>query len=194
MSTERIKFYQTGTFTAGNRLLDEATRTVQSWVDRTNSLNSGHRACQGCGEALGAHLARRIEITGFDVKRVLDAVTLYSKPEGHGPATFDHLNTWYYSDADASKPPLLNLVRRRSSFDEIVGGLDADNALLEARRCLSCGNCFNCDNGYAVCPDNAVIKLGSGKRYEFNYDYCKGCGLCAEECPCGAIDMVKEMK
>src|SRR6476661_9071087 len=57
MSTERIKFYQTGTFTAGNRLLDEGTRTVQSRMDRTNSLNSGHRACQGCGEALGARYA-----------------------------------------------------------------------------------------------------------------------------------------
>ncbi len=57
MATERIKFYQTGTFTAGNRLLDEATRTVQSRMDRTNSLNSGHRACQGCGEALGARYA-----------------------------------------------------------------------------------------------------------------------------------------
>ena len=133
---------------------------------------------------------------GKKAARHIDAYlrgTTYSKPEGHGPATFDHLNTWYYSDADASKQPLLNLVRRRSSFDEIVGGLDADNALLEARRCLSCGNCFNCDNCYAVCPDNAVIKLGSGKRYKFNYDYCKGCGLCAEECPCGAIDMVREM-
>lgn len=134
---------------------------------------------------------------GKKAARHIDAYlrgTTYSKPDGHGPATFDHLNTWYYSDADASKQPLLNLVRRRSSFDEIVGGLDADNALLEARRCLSCGNCFNCDNCYAVCPDNAVIKLGSGKRYAINYDYCKGCGLCAEECPCGAIDMVKEMK
>lgn len=54
MSTSRIKFYQTGTFTVGNRLLDESDRTVQSRMDRTNSLNSGHRACQGCGEALGA--------------------------------------------------------------------------------------------------------------------------------------------
>ena len=57
MSTSRIKFYQTGTYTAGNRLLDEAARTVQSRMDRTNSLNSGHRACQGCGEALGARYA-----------------------------------------------------------------------------------------------------------------------------------------
>ena len=57
MSTPRIKFYQTGTYTAGNRLLDEAARTVQSRMDRTNSLNAGHRACQGCGEALGARYA-----------------------------------------------------------------------------------------------------------------------------------------
>ncbi len=55
--SEQIKFYQTGTFTVGNRLLDEARRTVQSMVTRTNSLNSGHRACQGCGEALGARYA-----------------------------------------------------------------------------------------------------------------------------------------
>ncbi len=71
-------------------------------------------------------------------------------------------------------------------------GLTEDNALFEARRCLSCGNCFECDNCYGVCPDNAVIKLGPGKRFEFNYDYCKGCGICAAECPCGAIDMVPE--
>ena len=57
MPEPRIKFYQTGTYTAGNRLLDEASRTVQSRMDRTNSLNSGHRACQGCGEALGARYA-----------------------------------------------------------------------------------------------------------------------------------------
>ena len=57
MTTQRIKFYQTGTYTAGNRLLDEEARAVQSRMDRTNSLNSGHRACQGCGEALGARYA-----------------------------------------------------------------------------------------------------------------------------------------
>jgi pyruvate ferredoxin oxidoreductase beta subunit len=57
MPYQRIKFYQTGTFTVGNRLLNEADRTVQARMDRTNSLNSGHRACQGCGEALGARYA-----------------------------------------------------------------------------------------------------------------------------------------
>jgi pyruvate ferredoxin oxidoreductase beta subunit len=55
--TAPIKFYQTGTFTVGNRLLSPEQRSVQSSLERSNSLNSGHRACQGCGEALGARYA-----------------------------------------------------------------------------------------------------------------------------------------
>ena len=51
---QKVKFYQTGTFTVGNRLLDDAGRSVQSTIERANALDSGHRACQGCGEALGA--------------------------------------------------------------------------------------------------------------------------------------------
>ena len=110
----------------------------------------------------------------------------------HAMARFEQLNTWYYSDAPKTMRPQLDLARRTSSFDEVQGGLTEDNALFEARRCLSCGNCFECDNCYGVCPDNAVIKLGPGKRFEFNYDYCKGCGICVAECPCGAIEMVAE--
>ncbi|MCP4964679.1 MAG: pyruvate ferredoxin oxidoreductase [bacterium] len=56
-SQQKVKFYQTGTFTVGNRLLDEEHRSVQATIDRSNSLDSGHRACQGCGEALGARFA-----------------------------------------------------------------------------------------------------------------------------------------
>ena len=118
----------------------------------------------------------------------------YVKPDQNPLAIFDRLNTWYYTDADQSQQPYLNMARRQSSFEEVVGGLDDTTALLEARRCLSCGTCFECDNCYGICPDNAIIKLGPGKRYEINYDYCKGCGLCAEECPSGAIDMIKEVR
>src|SRR5512134_2026220 len=57
MAFQPIKFYQTGTFTVGNRLLAADERSVQADLARTNSLNSGHRACQGCGEALGARYA-----------------------------------------------------------------------------------------------------------------------------------------
>jgi NADPH-dependent glutamate synthase beta subunit-like oxidoreductase len=117
----------------------------------------------------------------------------YEPPPKHEIVSFEQLNTWYYSDAPRTVQPMLEIERRRSTFDEVVGGLDRSNALYEARRCLSCGNCFSCDNCYGVCPDNAVIKLGQpGELYEIDLDFCKGCGLCAAECPCGAIEMIPE--
>jgi len=116
----------------------------------------------------------------------------YEKPATHESVEFAHLNTWYYDDAPRRVQDQLSLVRRQSSFDEVMRGFDEENALFEARRCLSCGNCFECDNCYGICPDNAVIKLGPGARFRFDYDYCKGCGICAAECPCGAIMMVSE--
>ena len=118
--------------------------------------------------------------------------TKYEPAAKHEPVTLDMLNPWYYSDAPRTMRPMLDAIRRQTGFEEVQGGLDESNALFEARRCLSCGNCFECDNCYGVCPDNAVIKLGPGKRFKFNYDYCKGCGICVSECPCGAIKMVPE--
>ncbi|HTR72670.1 MAG TPA: NAD(P)-binding protein [Solirubrobacteraceae bacterium] len=116
----------------------------------------------------------------------------YAHPAVPDLATFEELNTWYYSDAPPTVAPQLDLVRRQSTFAEVVLGLDETNALFEARRCLSCGNCFGCDNCYGVCPDNAVLKVDAADGYQFDLDYCKGCGLCATECPCGAIEMIPE--
>ena len=117
----------------------------------------------------------------------------YEAPQKHELADFDLLNTWYYDDAPQRVQGQLDLLRRQSGFEEVLQGLNEENALFEARRCLSCGNCFECDTCYGICPDNAVIKLGPGKRFQFNYDYCKGCGICASECPCGAIAMIPEV-
>jgi len=70
MEEQTIKYYQTGTFTVGNRLLAEDQRTVQADMHRTNSLNSGHRACQGCGEALGARYAIDAAMRATDNKLI----------------------------------------------------------------------------------------------------------------------------
>ncbi len=107
-------------------------------------------------------------------------------------APYEALNTWYFEDAPRTHRDRLELVRRSSTFDEVVHGLDADSALFEARRCLSCGSCFSCDNCFAMCPDNAIIKLGPPGEYAIDLDYCKGCGLCVQECPAGAITLVPE--
>ncbi|MGW1344451.1 NAD(P)-binding protein [Kribbella sp. NPDC002412] len=118
--------------------------------------------------------------------------TAYRQADRPGLATLDRLNTWYYADAPATVRPQLDVARRITTFDEVTGGLTAETAVFEARRCMSCGNCLECDNCFGVCPDNAVIKRGPGEGYEIDLDFCKGCGLCAAECPSGAISMVRE--
>jgi 2-oxoacid:acceptor oxidoreductase delta subunit (pyruvate/2-ketoisovalerate family) len=114
------------------------------------------------------------------------------RPPRPAVAGIDDLNPWYYVEAPAAVRPRLEPARRVSTFDEVVHGLDEATVRYEAHRCLSCGNCFECDNCYGMCPDNAIVKLGPGQRYAIDLDYCKGCGICAEECPAGAIVMVPE--
>jgi 2-oxoacid:acceptor oxidoreductase delta subunit (pyruvate/2-ketoisovalerate family) len=159
-------------------------------------MMTGHPGIFAGGDMVPAERTVTVAIGhGKKAARHIDAWLrggVYSKKENHEPATFDKLNPWYYADAPKTVSPVLDIVRRQSTFEEVVKGLDEGNALYEARRCLSCGNCFECDNCYGVCPDNAVIKLGPGLRFRFNYDYCKGCGICVSECPCGAIRMVPE--
>jgi 2-oxoacid:acceptor oxidoreductase delta subunit (pyruvate/2-ketoisovalerate family) len=120
--------------------------------------------------------------------------TAYEPGDKHPVVEFEALNTWYYADAPRTVRPRLETARRASTFEEVVQGLDESTALYEARRCMSCGNCFECDNCFGVCPDNAVIKLGPGKRFRVDLDYCKGCGICAQECPSGSILMIPEKK
>jgi len=153
-----------GVFAGGD--IVEGSRTL------TEAIGHGKRAAR----AIDAWLAgRRLD-----------------RPARHELATTEHLNTWYYADAPHSVRPHLEAARRTSTFDEVVGGLDETTALFEARRCMSCGNCFQCDNCFGVCPDNAVMKVEEAHGYRFDYDFCKGCGLCVQECPCGAIEMVPE--
>jgi NADPH-dependent glutamate synthase beta subunit-like oxidoreductase len=171
-------------------------KVVQGSVVVGDDMMTGHPGVYAAGDAVDE--ARTVTTAIGQGKRVarsigawLEGGTWQPGPR-HELATFEDLNPWYYSDAPKNLRPRLDLARRISTFDEIEGGLDEQHALFEARRCLSCGNCFECDNCFGVCPDNAVIKLGGAERYEFNYDFCKGCGICVKECPCGAIVMEPE--
>ena len=80
----------------------------------------------------------------------------------HDLAAFDRLHLWYFGDNARRQQPELAPEERIAAFDEVVGGLSADEAVYEAGRCLSCGNCFECDGCLGSCPEDAVIKLGSG--------------------------------
>lgn len=158
-------------------------------------LMTGHPGIFAGGDMVPAERTVTVAIGhGKKAARNIDAwlrATRHDPAPRHDLAAYGGLNTWYYADAPATIRPKLQAARRTGTFDEVTGGLNASTALFEARRCMSCGNCFGCDNCYGACPDNAVIKTGPDS-YEIDYDYCKGCGICAAECPCGAIAMVPE--
>jgi NADPH-dependent glutamate synthase beta subunit-like oxidoreductase len=110
----------------------------------------------------------------------------------HEIVAFDQLNLWYFGDAAQRQQPEAAPELRTADFGEVLGGLSEREATYEARRCLSCGNCCECDGCLGACPEDAVIKLGVGHRYRFDYDQCTGCGACFEQCPVHSIEMVPE--
>jgi Pyruvate/2-oxoacid:ferredoxin oxidoreductase delta subunit len=114
------------------------------------------------------------------------------RPAKHPLAAFAMLNLWYFGAARRRAQPELEPAERVAGFAEVVGGLDAQQAGFEAHRCLSCGNCCECDGCLGACPEDAVIKLGPGYRYRFDYDRCTGCRACFEQCPVHSIEMVSE--
>ncbi len=114
------------------------------------------------------------------------------RPAKHPLATFEMLNLWYFGDAARRRQPELEPAERVAGFAEVVGGLSAQEATFEANRCLSCGNCCECDGCLGACPEDAVIKLGPGLRYRFDYDRCTGCRACFEQCPVHSIEMFPE--
>jgi formate dehydrogenase beta subunit len=116
----------------------------------------------------------------------------YVKAAKHPLASFDSLHIHYLTEASQRREDHLNPNSRLYGFDEVVRGLSESEAAYEAKRCFSCGNCFECDGCFGACPEHAIIKLGPGMRYRYDYNLCTGCAVCFEQCPCHAIDMIPE--
>ncbi len=117
----------------------------------------------------------------------------YLKPDKHPTAGYRKLHMWYKTEAQQKEQEKLMPEVAVKCFEEVIGGLSEKEARYESQRCLSCGNCFECDGCFAACPEEAIIKLGKGNRYNFNYDACTGCAVCYEQCPCHAIEMIPEL-
>jgi formate dehydrogenase (NADP+) beta subunit len=116
----------------------------------------------------------------------------YQKPDKRPTAGYRKLNMWYKTDAPQKEQDKLAPAIAIQNFDEVIAGLPEPEVKFEAQRCLSCGNCFECDGCFGACPEEAIIKLGKGNRYKFNYNACTGCAVCYEQCPCHAIEMIPE--
>jgi NADPH-dependent glutamate synthase beta subunit-like oxidoreductase len=142
--------------------------------DRSVTIAVGH----------GKHAARHIDAWLKGDK--------YTRGPRHPVIGHEKLHLWFRTHAPKVEQERLPIVDRQTGFDEIMKNLTESDALFEARRCLSCGNCFECDGCFGACPEDAIIKLGPGKRYKYDYDLCTGCAVCYEQCPCHAIEMVDE--
>ncbi|MEE4377781.1 MAG: NAD(P)-binding protein [Candidatus Competibacteraceae bacterium] len=165
-------------------------------VNVDNNMMTGHAGIFAGGDMVPSERTVTVGVGhGKKAARHIDAYlrgTQYDKPPKHDLASFDKLHVWYFTDAAQRPQNHLEIGQRKMGFKEVVGGLSQKEAVYEAKRCLSCGNCYECDGCYGSCPENAVIKLGPGKRYRFDYDLCTGCAVCFEQCPCHAIEMIPE--
>ncbi len=157
MTHQRIKFYQTGTFTVGNRLLDESDRTVQSRMDRTNSLDSGHRACQGCGEALGARYAIDAAMRATQNQLVAVNATgcleVFSSPYPESAWKIPWMHS-LFGNAPAVESGVAAALRAKGKMDVRVIAQDGDGATVDIGfGCLS-GMFERNDDVLYVCYDN----------------------------------------
>ena len=158
-------------------------------------MSTGHPGVFAGGDMIGGARTMTAAVGhGKKAARNIDAWLrgeVYAQKPKHDIVHFEALNLPVFLDADrrehAAIPPA-----KRVGFEEVVAGLNEQEARYEASRCLSCGNCFECDNCYASCPEQAIIKLGAGRFYRYDYDLCTGCAVCFEQCPCHAIEMEPE--
>ncbi len=141
---------------------------------RTVTIAVGH------GKKAAKHIDAYLKNTGIPVQNK------------HEIAGFEKLHVWYKTLAPQQEQAMLDIVERTGNFEEVLAGYTKSEAIYEAQRCLSCGNCFECDGCYGSCPEDAIIKLGKGNRYTYDYNKCTGCAVCYEQCPCHAIEMIPE--
>ncbi len=163
-------------------------------VDQT--MMTGHEGLFAGGDMVPSERTVTVAVGhGKKAARHIDAYLhgrVYERPPKHPIVGFDRLHVWYRTDARQQEQLHTDPMERLAGFEEVVGGLEANAARFEAARCLSCGNCYECDGCYGACPEDAIIKLGVGKRYRYDYDRCTGCAVCFDQCPCHAIDMIAE--
>jgi NADPH-dependent glutamate synthase beta subunit-like oxidoreductase len=115
----------------------------------------------------------------------------YAEPAAPPLVSYAMLHLPVFSDAAPAQQAELP-AQSREGFAEVVAGLAEPAARREAQRCLSCGTCYECDNCFAACPEDAIVKLGPGRFYRLRQEACTGCAACFEQCPCHAITMVED--
>jgi NADPH-dependent glutamate synthase beta subunit-like oxidoreductase/Pyruvate/2-oxoacid:ferredoxin oxidoreductase delta subunit len=105
---------------------------------------------------------------------------------------YDQINTLFFSKHPRITPPTVTPQTRKASFAEVVERVDPTNMEKEIARCFNCGTCIDCENCMDFCPDISILKDAKSGNYDFDADYCKGCGMCSVACPRNIIEMEKD--
>jgi 2-oxoacid:acceptor oxidoreductase delta subunit (pyruvate/2-ketoisovalerate family) len=205
--------------TADLAFLSRRVRSTDHLISTSPQMTTSHPGVFAGGDAIaqprsvghailsGKKAAISIDCTlrGKDVKEVYPSIHVgakdgvfmeaYLHPEemnlqGKKVVGFGEINTSYFEKSPRLEGKALSQEKAIQGFDEINLGLDRASAVRSAERCFQCGLCNSCRNCDLFCPDIAVLMKGKGP--EINYDHCKGCGICVQECPRGALAMADE--
>ncbi|MFQ6101974.1 MAG: NAD(P)-binding protein [Anaerolineae bacterium] len=181
----------------GRVLIDDAGATGRPAVFAAGDVATGygtvtHAVGSGKRAALSIHrFLRGEELADFPpLERNVRASPREMDPT---VVSYEDINTVYFDELPGLEQEQLDPATRAQNFSEVNLPVDEEALVAEVLRCFSCGTCNECDNCLIFCPDAAVLRDGA-TPYVFNYDYCKGCGVCASECPRGVIVMEEEIK
>jgi 2-oxoacid:acceptor oxidoreductase delta subunit (pyruvate/2-ketoisovalerate family) len=130
----------------------------------------------GSGNKAAAELDAYLRNMPYDSKETLPEIVL---PED--------INYTYYLPTPRHQAQLYHPENFHHDFTEVARDMDEKDIVDETERCLHCGDCYLCGNCFNYCPDAAILVDDKG-RIRIDYDYCKGCGICVQECPCSAIE------
>lgn len=190
ISTDELAYTGHAKFFAGGDIID-IPHTV------THAIGSGKRAGVAIdrflkGESSGARSLPfpkwgekgNIRLGPFDDLRLFPRRRPISEV-----INYSELNPFYFDHRPRTKVHMIPLNDRLNSFKEIIESFTEEEVSQEARRCFICGSCTECGNCFFFCPDISVKKNTDGYGYVIDMDYCKGCGICVQECPRGAMKM-----
>jgi NADPH-dependent glutamate synthase beta subunit-like oxidoreductase len=174
----------------------ELDKRDNKWIQTDDGLMTSIPGVFAGGDAvLGLETVSAAIGTGL---RAAQAIEDYIHGNEHSPFSrppvvlSKDLNPYYYRSERRFEKDARPVHERLKNFEEVYPEIDRDEIVTESDRCFSCGLCFRCDNCRMFCPDNAVYISPDTGKYEFDYDFCKGCGICSKECPCHFIHMTLE--
>ncbi len=145
------------------------------------------------GDNVNLDIAITAVAHGKEAAEAIHAMITGEKPVKEPKPIINHekMMLAYYEQKNRQPITVVPVAERLAAMDaEVVTTWSLAEAVAEAKRCMSCGECFDCGNCWSYCQDNAVIKpLVKGEPYKFKLEFCNGCKKCAENCPCGYIEM-----